>query len=176
MSVLEKTIDMGTQLIFLGLRFFIFLFLGVWKNLSYFLGLKIFQLFFWGNNFDTIYFWGVWLNDLDLQNRSLKSDQILEHKTLNSNSQGRMDPAPTWHMHKGLIFWVWHFHEFIFLGLIFPSIYFLGIPKNSSAEPSCHVHVRVHSLWSISFDKDSFWSLINVLFIFVNELKFLARQ
>ena len=29
-------------------------------------------------------------------------------------------------LHKGLIFWVCNFHEFIFLGLIFPGIYFFG--------------------------------------------------
>ena len=52
-------------------------------------------------------------------------------------------------LHKGLIYlflWVCNFHEFIFLGLTFPGIYFLGIPKNAWAEPPCHVHVRVHSL------------------------------
>ena len=34
----------------------------------------------------------------------------------------------------------------LFLGLIFPGIYFLDIPKNAWAEPPCHVHVRVHPL------------------------------
>ena len=38
---------------------------------------------------------GVQLNDLDLQSCSLKSDQILECKTLTSNSQGRIDPVST---------------------------------------------------------------------------------
>ena len=33
-------------------------------------------------------------------------------------------------LQKGLIFWVCNFHEFIFLGLIFPGIYFFGCPKN----------------------------------------------
>ena len=32
-------------------------------------------------------------------------------------------------LHKGLIFWVSNFHKFIFLGLIFPGIYFFGYPK-----------------------------------------------
>ena len=32
-------------------------------------------------------------------------------------------------LHKGLIFWVCNFHEFIFLGLIFAGIYFCGYPK-----------------------------------------------
>ena len=48
-------------------------------------------------------------------------------------------------LYKGLIFWVCNFYEFIFLGLIFPGIYFLGSPKNAWAEPPCHVHIRVHS-------------------------------
>ena len=32
-------------------------------------------------------------------------------------------------LNKGLIFGVCNFHEFIFLGLIFPDIYFFGYPK-----------------------------------------------
>ena len=56
-SVLKK-IDRGARLIFLGLKFLIFLFFWVWKISLIFLGLKIFHLFFWGNNFDTIYFLG----------------------------------------------------------------------------------------------------------------------
>ena len=64
-----KKIDRGARFIFLGLKFLIFLFFWVWKNLSYNLGLKIFHLVFWSDNFDTIYFLGR-LNDLDLQNRS----------------------------------------------------------------------------------------------------------
>ena len=32
-------------------------------------------------------------------------------------------------LQKGLIFCVCNFHEFIFLGLIFPGIYFFGYPK-----------------------------------------------
>ena len=38
-------------------------------------------------------------------------------------------------LHKGLIFWVCNFHEFIFLGLIFPGIYFLGIQKMPGPSP-----------------------------------------
>ena len=48
----------GGSAYFLGLKCLIFLFFWVWKNLSYFLDLKIFHLFFWGSNFDTIYFLG----------------------------------------------------------------------------------------------------------------------
>ena len=53
-----KKIDRGAWLIFLGLKFLIFLFFWVWKISLIFLGLKIFHLFFGGNNFDTIYFFG----------------------------------------------------------------------------------------------------------------------
>ena len=66
-----KKIDKGAQLIFLGLKFLIFLFFWVWKISLIFLGLKIFHLFFWGNNFDfNLFLGGVRLNDLDLQNHS----------------------------------------------------------------------------------------------------------
>ena len=92
-SVLEKKLTGGLGLFFGSEIFDILIFLGLEKSLI-FLCLKIFHLFFGGNNFDTI-FLGVRLNDLDLQNRSLKSNQILERKTLISNSKGRMDPAPT---------------------------------------------------------------------------------
>ena len=57
-SVLEKKIDRGARLIFLGLKFLIFLFFGVWKISLIFLGLNIFHLFLGGSNFDTIYFFG----------------------------------------------------------------------------------------------------------------------
>ena len=50
---------------------------------------------------------------------------------------------------KDLFFWVCNFHEFIFLGLIFPGIYFFGYPKNAWAKPPCHLHVRIHSLGGI---------------------------
>ena len=57
-GVYLKKIDRGAQLIFLGLKFLIFLFFGFGKISLIFLGLKIFHLFFWINNFDTIYFFG----------------------------------------------------------------------------------------------------------------------
>ena len=54
-------------------------------------------------------------------------------------------------LHKGLIFWVCNFHEFIFLGLIFPGIYFFGVSqKMPGPSPPRHVHVRVHSLGASS--------------------------
>ena len=81
-SVLEKKLTGGSVNFFGSEIFDILIFLGLEKSLSLFLGLKIFHLFFGGNNFDTIHFFGARLNDLDLQNRSLKSDQVLELKTL----------------------------------------------------------------------------------------------
>ena len=94
-SVLKKELIGGLGLSFGSEILDILNFLGLEKFLLFFLGLKILHLLFWDNNFDTGYFLGVRLNDLDLQNCSLKSDQILERKTLTSNSQGRMDPALT---------------------------------------------------------------------------------
>ena len=47
-SVLDKKIDRGARLIFLGLKFLIFLFFLVWKNLSYFFGSEDFSLIFLG--------------------------------------------------------------------------------------------------------------------------------
>ena len=49
-------------------------------------------------------------------------------------------------LHKGFIFWVHNVYGFIFMGSILLGIYFLGVTKNVWAKPSCHVHVRVHSL------------------------------
>ena len=51
-----------------------------------------------------------------------------------------------------LFFWVWFFLVFIFL----------GIPKNAWAEPSCHLHVRVHSLGTTSDEK---CSLVNLIYL-----------
>ena len=47
-SVLENKIDRGAPLILLGLKFLIFLFFWVWKNLSYFFGSEDFSLIFLG--------------------------------------------------------------------------------------------------------------------------------
>ena len=56
-SVLQKKLTGGLGLFF-GSEIFDILIFWVWKNLSYFLGLKISHLFLLGNNFDTIYFFG----------------------------------------------------------------------------------------------------------------------
>ena len=44
--------------LFLGSEIFDILIFWVWKNLSYFVGLKIFHLLLGGNNFDTVYLFG----------------------------------------------------------------------------------------------------------------------
>ena len=94
-SVLEKQLTGGLGLFFGSEIFDILSFFGFGKISLIFLGLKIFHLFFGVTILIQFIFLGVRLNYLDLQNRSLKSDQILECKTLTSNSQGRMDPALT---------------------------------------------------------------------------------
>ena len=50
-------------------------------------------------------------------------------------------------LHKGFTFWVRNFYGFILLGPISLGID-LGITKNISAEPPCHIHVKVHSPWA----------------------------
>ena len=66
-----KKIDRGARLIFLALKFLIFLFFWVWKNLSYFSGFEDFSLIFLGVTILIPFiFLGVRLNNLDLQNRS----------------------------------------------------------------------------------------------------------
>ena len=53
-----KKIDREARLIF-GSQFFDFLFLGVWRRLSYFFGSqKFWMYYFWVNNCDAIYFFG----------------------------------------------------------------------------------------------------------------------
>ena len=47
-SVLEKKLTGGLGLFFLGLKFFMFLFFWVWKNLSNFFGSEDFSLIFFG--------------------------------------------------------------------------------------------------------------------------------
>ena len=160
-----KQIDKGASPYFFGgLKFFIFLSFWVWKSLSYFFGSKDFSFIFGGNHikllpFDTIYFLGVRLNDLDLPNRSLKSDQILEGKTLTSNSQKRMDPLmngdrstppndsspDSWNLLRkwmkeslddcttGLFFGSVTFMNLFFWVWSFLVFIFLGIPKNAWA-------------------------------------------
>ena len=85
------------------------LFFWVWNFwYSYFFGFRKISLIFWVWRFFT-YFFGVAIL-IEFIFLGVRSDE--SHK-----------------LHKGLIFWVCNFHEVIFLGLIFPGIYFFGYPK-----------------------------------------------
>ena len=77
----------------MGLEFFIFLFLWVWKRLSYFFGSQNSLLSFCVNNCDAICFLGVQLKDIESENSSSNLIKFWNGKTLTSNSKGRIVPS-----------------------------------------------------------------------------------
>ena len=49
---------------------------------------------------------------------------------------------------KDLFFWVCNFHEFIFLGLIFPGIYFFGVSQKVPGPSPPVMYMSEYTPWA----------------------------